>query len=53
MDKFAQFYCSKASDIRKCPNPECHYAGSIDFYKCKEPLECESCKTQWYDPIHN
>jgi hypothetical protein len=52
MDKYAQFYCSKTPDVRKCPNPECSYAGTIAFDRCKKPLECEKCHEKWNDPLH-
>ncbi len=46
-------YLIKTSDIRKCPNMKCSYAGLIDIStKCSQPLQCQACSTTWRDPLH-
>jgi len=45
-----QVYLTNEQDIRKCPNPHCKYAGTIDPRShCKENLQCEACGTTWRD----
>jgi len=46
-------YLIRTSDIRKCPNVKCSYAGIIDTSaKCSQPLQCKACLTIWRDPLH-
>jgi len=46
-------YLVSTSDVRKCPNLNCSYAGIISISaKCSQPLKCEACQTTWRDPLH-
>jgi len=46
-------YLIRAPDVRKCPNLNCSFAGTIDVSaRCVQPLKCESCQTTWRDPLH-
>jgi hypothetical protein len=45
-----QVYLTQEQDIRKCPNPACKYAGTINpRVHCTERLQCEACGTTWRD----
>jgi len=44
-----QVYLVNEKDIRKCPNPNCSYAGIIGKLNCKFPFECPLCGAQWKD----
>jgi hypothetical protein len=39
-EKFLFFYVANKEDIRRCPNKDCDYAGTILLEKCKDQLVC-------------
>ena len=52
-DIFFRNYLLKKSDILKCSNPSCDYAGmtSASHFGCRVPFHCESCGQDWIHPI--
>jgi len=48
-----EVYLRKSKDIRRCPRPECNYAGIINLSaKCQDKLQCVECGEEWRDKIH-
>mmetsp|Transcript_18339 Transcript_18339/g.16217 ORF Transcript_18339/g.16217 Transcript_18339/m.16217 type:complete len:102 (-) Transcript_18339:864-1169(-) len=38
--RYTQAYLSNTEDIRRCPNSDCSYAGTIELKSCKDKLQC-------------
>lgn len=51
-DKFLLYHIAHAKDVRKCPSPNCTYAGVIKVAPCKDKLVCNECHHEWNDPVH-
>lgn len=44
---YTDMYLSHAEDIRRCPNENCNYAGTIELKVCDGPLSCPECDYEW------
>ncbi|CAI2371816.1 unnamed protein product [Moneuplotes crassus] len=49
---YTELYISSTTDVRRCPNQNCKYAGFVSFQQCEEPLECENCSLTWHEYEH-
>lgn len=52
-DAFFKKYLLKSSDVIKCPQSNCNYAGftTEKHFGCKKAFNCEFCQTDWGHPI--
>lgn len=55
-EKLLDNHLVQSDDVRKCPKPECRFAGTLPerengFLLCSENLECAKCGHGWKDPL--
>ena len=51
-EKLLFYYLSQEKDIRKWPNKEWDYAGTILMNTWEDNIIWEKCNKEWRDPIH-
>ena len=49
--QYTDIYLSNTHDIRRCPNEECNYAGTIKLESCNEKLTCSECGFTWMEYV--
>ena len=51
-EKLLFYYLSQAKDVKKWPNKEWDYAGTILMNACDDNITWEKCNKEWRDPVH-